>query len=67
MGWSRVAKIGRARVQESLTEDELFRRGEHVDGESHLVLVDLQSHPADEAGQNPEEESHDCRFVGLLE
>lgn len=31
------------------TEDEFLRRSQHVDGEGDLVLVDLQSHPADKA------------------
>lgn len=48
-------------VRTQRTEDELFGWGKHVDGKCHLILVDLEAHPAHEAGQNPEEEGHGCR------
>ncbi len=52
---------GRCLVRGQRTEDKLFGWGEHVDGKRHLILVDLEAHPAHEAGQSPEEEGHDCR------
>lgn len=42
------------------TEDEFFRRGKHVNGECDFVLVDLHTHPADEAADEPENRTHDC-------
>lgn len=47
------------------TEDEFFRRGKHVDGECDLVLVNLHTHPADEAADEPENGTHDCECVDL--
>lgn len=40
------------------TEDEFLRGSKHVDGESDLVLVDLQSNPADERAHHPENKFH---------
>jgi len=66
VGWS-SGEIGESKgFQGSRTEDELFSRSEHVDGESHLVLIDLQPHPADKAGQDPEDECHGCGWVVSL-
>lgn len=53
--------VGRCFARGQRTEDELFGRSEHVDGKCHLILVDLEAHPAHEAAQNPEEEGHGCR------
>lgn len=40
------------------TEDELLDRSKHVEGEGHLILVDLQPHPAEEASHGPDNEVH---------
>lgn len=37
------------------TEDEFFRWRKHVDGEGHFILVDLQSDPANERTEDPED------------
>lgn len=35
-------------------EDELFRGGKHVDSEGHLILIDLQTNPANQRTCDPE-------------
>lgn len=45
------------------TEDEFFRRGQHVKGKGHFVLVDLEADPANNAAQNPEKRLHCCDMV----
>lgn len=42
------------------TEDDFFRRGQHVDGEGHLVLVDFQADPANKVGEDRRSERHCC-------
>lgn len=44
------------------TEDEFFRRSQHVDGEGHLILVDLQANPPDEVGKDRGRERHCCEL-----
>lgn len=46
---------------EGRTEDELFRRREHIYRKGHFILVDLQAEPADEGSDGPDQEiDHGC-------
>lgn len=48
------------------TEDELLGRRQHVYGERHLILVDLEADPANEGGDEPQEDGHVDEVLGLV-
>jgi hypothetical protein len=45
------------------TEDEFLNWRQHVDGKGHLILVDLEAHPADDSGNGPDDYVHYCGVI----